>query len=358
VIPRSGVLAVAVLLAAAPAAGAVTISHEGSEIVVRRDPGEVPTSFNVIANSDRDSFAVHNRDKSSDHVASHSGPGCDAGAASCDIGNATALRVELGAGGQHVLVQASPIPVIVDGGAGDDEVTVRGGPTITVAGGKGDDAITLDPWAPPGGTDVGGTDKPIVDSPTTAAAADGGPGDDHITSVIPGTRLTGGAGNDTLDAVTERQTTERPAARHPSAQALDCGAGKDTALVDHRDALGAGCGPGFRNLHGDNRVHNTLGWFNRAGMLKVASFLRATGTATARITVTGPRLAGRSTYASTARRVHAGRTLGATLRPGAGVRGKLSRRTSSVTRSTLRVALSAHGDRTVVTLLGSLKRRR
>ncbi len=110
---RPGILAVAVLLVATPVAGAVTISREGSEIVVRPDAGEPLTDFDVIANADRDSFAVHKRAVSGDEVPSQAGPGCDVGASSCDIGNATALRVELGAGNQELLVSGSPIPVIV-----------------------------------------------------------------------------------------------------------------------------------------------------------------------------------------------------------------------------------------------------
>ena len=98
---RAGFLAgVVLLMFAAPQAGAVTISREGSAIVVRPDPGEPLAGFDVIANADRDSFAVHKQAVSGDEVPSQSGPGCDGGASTCDIGNATVLRVELGAGDQ------------------------------------------------------------------------------------------------------------------------------------------------------------------------------------------------------------------------------------------------------------------
>jgi hypothetical protein len=160
-----------------------------------------------------------------------------------------------------------------------------------------------------------------------------------------------------LDAVTEVQASEERSAPTPTAQALDCGAGRDVAMVDHSDRLGAGCGPRFRGLHGDNRLTNTLGWFGRSGTLSIPSVLRAARAATARLTVSGPRLAGRVTYASAAHHVHAGGVVAAHLRPAPTVRAKLEHRRRALTRTTLQVALSAHGDQTRVTLFGAFKRR-
>ena len=350
---RSGILVAGLLLVAAPSARAVTISREGSAIVVRPDAGEPLTDFDVIANADRDSFAVHKRAVSGDEIPSQSGPGCDGGASSCDIGNATALRVELGAGNQELLVSGSPIPVIVDGGAGDDRLTVRGGPSITVNGGDGNDTLTLQAWAPAGGTQEGTSDEAVLNPPTKAAAADGGAGNDKLSSTVSGAKLTGGDGNDTLDAVSEVQTTEQQTARHPSRQVLDCGAGADTAMVDHLDTLGAGCGPSISALKGDDKLQNTLGRFDTKGILNVPSFLRTTRAVTARLTLTGPRLAGRRRYASATKHVNG--AVRATLRPAAPVRAKLAHTTGSVSSSVLSVALKSGRDTTLVTLFGSLK---
>ena len=185
--------------------------------------------------------------------------------------------------------------MIVDGGAGNDRLTVRGGPSITANGGDGNDTITIQAWTPAGGTQEGTSNQAVLNPPTKAASADGGAGNDKLSSVITGAKLMGGAGNDTLDAVSEVQTTEQQAVRHPSRQVLDCGAGADTAMVDHLDNLGSGCGPSITGLTGDDKLQNTLARIGTDGVLNVPSFFRTTRPATARLTLTGPRLAGRST---------------------------------------------------------------
>ncbi len=63
---------------------------------------------------------------------------------------------------------------------------------------------------------------------------------------------------------------------------IDCGAGSDTAMIDHLDTLGAGCGPAISGLTGDAKLQNTLGWFDTKGVLSVPSFMHTTGAATAR----------------------------------------------------------------------------
>src|SRR5262249_27306154 len=142
-------------------------------------------------------------------------------------------------------------------------------------------------------------------------------------------------------------------APHPSAQSLDCGAGADVAMVDHLDALGSGCGPAVVALKGDDRLRNTLGWFDKDGVLNVPSFLRVTRAATARLTVTGPRRAGGRPYASAAK--HVTGTVSARLKPAAPVRAKLARTSRAVGSSVLSVALKAGADTTLVTLFGYLK---
>src|SRR3954453_14373070 len=92
------------LLAVAQRADAVVIAKEGTEIVVRPDPGEPLTDFDVIANPDRDGFDMHKFPMAGDEVNAHAGPGCEGRDSLCNIAGATALRLELGSGDQEVLV--------------------------------------------------------------------------------------------------------------------------------------------------------------------------------------------------------------------------------------------------------------
>ncbi len=69
--------------------------------------------------------------------------------------------------------------------------------------------------------------------------------------------------------------------------------------------------------------------------------------------MSGPRLAGRRTYATASKHVNG--AVSEKLRPAAPLRAKLARKTGSVNSSVLSVALKSGSDTTLVTLFGSLK---
>jgi Ca2+-binding RTX toxin-like protein len=327
--------AVATLVAAGPA-HAIVISREGTEIVVRPDPGEPLTEFDIVASADRSLLTVHKYPVAGDEVESHTGPGCDELGSSCDVDDATALRVELGAGNQNALIIGSPLPVIVDGGPGNDRLKVRGGPTMAVAGGDGNDTITLEAFTPPGGYGQDGAEGELHDPATTATAADGGAGNDTLISDVAGARLTGGDGDDTLDATAA------------TTQTLDCGAGADTVMVGNKDTVGAGCGPAVNSL----RTPSTLATLRADGMLRVPVLARVRSSVFARFTLTR----GKSKYAESSEHLRAGQAVATDMRPRADVKARLTKKLNGADLLVeLFAGTRARGDRTVLSLEGSLQ---
>lgn len=84
-------------------------------------------------------------------------------------------------------------PLRVDGGTGNDTLTVSGGP-FTINGGAGNDTLIGSDSIL--GTIIGGSGNDTISGVTTA---NGGSGNDKITGTNGGDNLKGGKGNDTID---------------------------------------------------------------------------------------------------------------------------------------------------------------
>ena len=357
------VIALLATFAFAPRAEAVVISREGDQIVVRPDPDELLKDVEVTGNGS--SFTIAKKYVVDEIGTPHSGPGCDAtGAPTCAIGDAKTLKVELGEGDQEALVKNSPIPVILDGGAGRDRPAVDGAPMATILGGTGDDIINADADGPV--TIDGGAGDDTIDIAQGTATVTGGEGDDTIRGAAT---AVGGNGNDQLEATTagakliggpgnDSFVTSSP--RTPTKQSIDCGDGSDSADVDGADVLGAGCGPTFTHL----RKVGTIGRFTRDGAIAISAFARLPKAVSARLTVTGPRIVGlpksfKGTYATSTKRFSAGAKVSATLKPSSSVRKVLGKRRAAITNATVQADLyapgKASGDHTIVTLPGTLR---
>ena len=121
------------------------------------------------------------------------------------------IQIETGDGDDEVDARGSTVPMIIDGGAGNDDLVGAGRPDV-LAGGPGDD--TLDAA---GGPDAlsGGEGADVLTGGTGDDYLVGGPGDD---------REEGGDGDDILD--------QGPAP--DGADIVSGGDGKDTAAYDRR----------------------------------------------------------------------------------------------------------------------------
>ena len=105
---------------------------------------------------------------------------------------------------------------ILQGGAGNDSVNGAGG-NDTISGGTGNDTLN-------GGA---GNDR-----------ITGGPGNDSINGEAGDDTLTGGPGRDTISGGIGNDTVDT---RDGVADLVNCGAGRDIALVDGRDIVRPGC---------------------------------------------------------------------------------------------------------------------
>ena len=105
---------------------------------------------------------------------------------------------------------------ILQGGAGNDSVNGAGG-NDTISGGTGNDTLN-------GGA---GNDR-----------IQGGPGNDSINGEAGDDTLTGGPGRDTISGGVGNDTVDT---RDGVADLVNCGAGRDIALVDGRDIVRPGC---------------------------------------------------------------------------------------------------------------------
>ncbi|MDO8185571.1 hypothetical protein Q5424_02370 [Conexibacter sp. JD483] len=195
-------LGCAATLAAAASAPAAQLSVEGGTLVYRAAPGEA----NAVIVRSEDPGELRFTDSSA--IAFPAGV-CrradwdDATVARCLF--AGPVRIETGDGGDRVSL-FNDLPAaqafVVDGGAGDDRLSVdAGGPAATLLGGDGNDELS------------GGTGDDVLD---------GGAGNDTLAGGFGRDTLRGGDGDDSLlgDAL------------KPFADTIDGGAGRDTIVND------------------------------------------------------------------------------------------------------------------------------
>ena len=123
-------------LAFAPSAGAGTVEMAGTTAVFTAALGEL----NDVDAELTDDGSLQLSDTNPVRVSGN--PSCLASGSTidCSLG-ATALRLELGDGDDRARVTgADTMPLTVDGGDGEDELTVTGEP-VTLIGGSGDDLL-------------------------------------------------------------------------------------------------------------------------------------------------------------------------------------------------------------------------
>jgi Ca2+-binding RTX toxin-like protein len=243
------------------AAGAATVSREGSQIVFRSAPGE--SDWFAVDGGKRQG-RVRFYDVSGDAAVVDPGAGCThegvrenvfpssspppVADAVCDAAGATIVRILTGDGDDHVSV-AGNLPVAVDLGPGDDGLVTSTGeelrysiglvldsydlPSATVTGGDGDDSIDLLARAASVRGEQG-DDRLIgkqLQNPGGRWRMDGGAGDDtlFVRTKAARARLRGGAGDDLLDS------------RDRTADRVDCGPGQDVATLDRHDRPNRSC---------------------------------------------------------------------------------------------------------------------
>ena len=220
-------ITVAVVVLLVPAsAHAATVGREGTELVYRAAAGQ----------EDRLGLADDERSVrfSSGNTALAAGTGCEAmkGGARCAVAGVTAIRV-LAADADDSVDAELGLPLIVDLGAGDDQLAGHV-PSIVLTAGEGDDYTDL--RARSGTFDMGPGDDDVsnygVDGPLQVLARDGDDRLDLLGKSGPGTTVSGGAGNDFIVVQVEGSTAD-----------IACGPGADRVHARLADRLGDGCAP-------------------------------------------------------------------------------------------------------------------
>jgi Ca2+-binding RTX toxin-like protein len=125
------------------------------------------------------------------------------------------VTVQSGPAEDRVVWKADDMPVTLDGEDGADTLT-GGGAADALGGGQGDDTLVAG----------AGNDEVLGDDGNDSM--DGGVGDDTVNGGPGNDAFGGGEGNDTIQA-SDGYT-----------DAVDCGAGEDTAVLDQLDTV-AGC---------------------------------------------------------------------------------------------------------------------
>jgi hypothetical protein len=291
----AAILAVALLLAAAPAANAGSVALEPrpggvEELVYRAAPGEqnlVVAYYNAFARA----WDV------TDFAGAAPGRGCvrpDAGnpaRAYCTFTSRAAglARIELGDGDDQAALSGTGMTRgVLIGGPGDD--TLRGGPGVdifpqgsradgadTISGGLGNDLVdyssrrravraNLDGRGGDGAR--GENDRILADVEGLA----GGRGNDRLRGNSQENILDGGGGADRLnggagyDRIHGGPGPDGIRARDGSIDAVDCGGGRDRARLDGLDFFAGGCERVRRNRKGGVTVL-FVSWDNAGRLL-------------------------------------------------------------------------------------------
>lgn len=155
---------------------------------------------------------------------------------------ASGLSVTVSGGGGDDTIIGSPGDDVLDGGAGRDLILPRSGRDV-VRGGSGFDAASFCGTAAPVGMSLDGVPNDGVAGQGANIASDvedlaGGDGDDTLVGDSASNRLAGGLGDDVLDGGAGPDELEGDAgrdrllARDGVPEAIDCGAGDDSAAID------------------------------------------------------------------------------------------------------------------------------
>lgn len=208
--------AAAVLAQPAAAAAAPTISVAGTTLTIIGDDGP-----NAILETSPDASAPWFTTPGGQSLTA--GPGCiqvTETDVTCALPAAATANVTLGAGDDTLIWWPTSIPVTVDGGAGDDEITGGSGDDV-LHGGTGDDTIT----------GYGGDDRIYGDA-----------GDDDLDGSSGNDTIEGGPGRDSINGDGEgdgdwvssvlRYGNDLLLAKDGELDKVACEGGNDVAVVD------------------------------------------------------------------------------------------------------------------------------
>jgi len=161
-----------------------------------------------------------------------SGPGCiltDPDRVSCDTAGLDGISATLNGGADSFYAYETPLPMVLDGGSGDDSLT-GGSSDDDIIGGPGDDSL------------------------------DSGPGDDHLVGNDGADYLTGGTGSDSLDGGADDDTLDlRSFDVQDGTDVASCGAGaNDLVARGPEDALPVDCEVDAAVFSGTPTVTGTL----------------------------------------------------------------------------------------------------
>jgi hypothetical protein len=217
---RLAIAVTSLLLLAAPAAQAATVSVKGGALRINATLGET----NVV-------------DVGPGLVVADSGapltlgPGCVPQGLDALCTGATRVEADLG-DGDDVLTLTAALPAYLAGGGGNDSLTVVA--LATFDGGDNDDTLSSAAVATLDGGDGD-------DTLTAAAGADvlgGGPGYDVLTAGEGDDRLDGGTGGDSADG---GDGADSIVLRDRVTDTASCGAGRDTVRAEVLDQLDFAC---------------------------------------------------------------------------------------------------------------------
>jgi len=197
-------LALTSLLLFAPAAHAATVSVDSGALRITALPGETNAidvgPGLVVADSGAPLML---------------GPGCVPQGVEALCPGATRIDADLGDGDDALTVSA-PLPADLNGGEGNDTLTVAAA-IATLDGGDGNDTLT---------------------AATGADVLSGGPGFDTLTAGEGDDRLDGGTGGDSADG---GGGADSIVLRDRVTDSATCGAGRDTARAEVLDQLDFAC---------------------------------------------------------------------------------------------------------------------
>lgn len=210
----------------APAQAAVTVSKAGNTISIVGDD-----DANVVFETSFDEQTPWFTTPAGGTLVA--GAGCtqlSPTGVECPGANAsTNATVDLRDGDDLFLWNNTSVPLTIDGGSGDDELS-GGAATDSIDGGPGDDSIV----------GFGGDDR--LDGGSGSDQIDGSSGDDRIDGGTGADKLNGdGEGDVDSIAAAKRFGNDTIISRDDAKDEVDCEGGTDTAIADRADQVAGNC---------------------------------------------------------------------------------------------------------------------
>ena len=229
----AAVVLLGALAGATPAAADITVSIQGGVLTVEDDPGAstsivVAEYFHPVLGPPY--YSAGGVDIPAGQVVGvRAGPGCTQHARTdvrCPVPPVTSILLNAGDGADRPSVgRRCAVPVVVDGGPGDDQVgAVCDGQPVVLRGGDGNDSVYAyvtassvraeggpgnDFLGVPAGAAPNGVPQDVGAVHPRSVVLDGGPGEDNLSHIGQGgAAMFGGDGDDRFQAIRTTEPTE------------------------------------------------------------------------------------------------------------------------------------------------------